>query len=95
MKTWETAPVVKRGTWLYAGAVRREVRIIRQDSWWGSGDHADPPEIRDNRDVECFRVIYETGDGREPHFADGGQYLTMAGAISAARATLGDSLRWE
>ena len=95
MENWETAPVVKKGTWLYADAVRLEVRIVRQDLWWGSGDHADPPEIRDSREVECFRVIYETAGGQEPRFTGGGQYLTFEEAISGASEPLGDSLRWE
>ena len=94
MKPWDDAPIVKKGAWLYAGAVELEVRIIRQDFWAGSGDHLDPADVRDDRDVECFLVIYETAGDREPRFAGGGQYLTLEEAVSAARETVGDSLRW-
>ena len=92
MIDWENAPILRRGTWCYAETVRLEVRIIRQDHWWGSGDYEDPPEVRDDREVECFRVIYEIAD--KSGFTGGGQHLTLEEAMSEVQE-VGRSLRWD
>lgn len=94
MTPWDSAQIVKRGRWLYAGSRSLEVRIVRQESWYGTGDDEDPLESRDDRDVECFRVLFETADGGEPHFAGGGQHLTVDDAIRAVEALVGATLKW-
>lgn len=45
---------VKRGTFLYDGTVTCDVRIVRTEMRYGSGDHDDPPEIRDDQPEPCF-----------------------------------------
>lgn len=87
--------VVKRGRWLYAGSRPLEVRIVRQERWYGTGDVEDPPALRDDRDVECFRVMFETADVGEPHFAGGGQHLTVEDAIHAVETLVGATLQWD
>lgn len=87
--------VVKRGRWLYAGSRPLEVRIVRQERWHGTGDDEDPLELRDDRDVECFRVLFETADGCEPHFAGGDQHLTVEDAIHAVETLVGATLQWD
>lgn len=91
----DAAEIVKRGRWLYDSSRSLEVRIVRQQCWYGTGDDEDPLELRDDRDVECFRVLFETADGCEPHFAGGGQHLTLEAAIRSVEAVVGETLRWE
>jgi hypothetical protein len=58
----DDAPVIRRGTWLHDGVVRREVRIIRQSTLYGSGDCADPSRIADDRDSACFGLLFEPSE---------------------------------
>ena len=71
--------IVMRGSWLYADKVRCEVRIVRQSVRYGSGDYEDPPDIRDDRDGECFAVLFQNSTGSG--FGGGGQYDTLEEAI--------------
>ena len=81
------------GTWRYADAIACEVRIVRHHTLYGSGDLDDPPEVANDRDIECFYVIYGTPVG-EPRWAGGGVALTLAEAASMAEQQLGTSLVW-
>jgi hypothetical protein len=47
-------PVVREGRWLCAGAIEVTVRIRESDTRFGSGDPADPPELRDDRAERCY-----------------------------------------
>jgi hypothetical protein len=77
-------PIVARGTWLYDGSVPIEVRIVRSEIAYGSGDQEDPPEIAEDRHVACYYLLYESTiePGRFP--AGGGGYFTVAEAMAAA-----------
>jgi len=92
---WDVGSVVKRGRWLYTGSRVLQVRVVRRERWYGTGDDEDAREQRDDRDVECFGVLFETADGSDPRFAGGGQYLTVESAIRAAEALVGDTLEWD
>jgi len=69
------APIVKRGCWLYDGVVPCEVRIVRHDILYGSGDYEDPPEFADDREVECYYLLFHTPVG-EPEWV-GGALLSL------------------
>ena len=87
-------PIVKRGTWLYAGTVLAAIRITRADWSPGSADDEDPPEHRDDREAETFNVWYESppGSGRFP--AGGGQYPSLSAAVQGAESSLGSNVDW-
>jgi hypothetical protein len=53
--------IVLEGTWLYAGTTPSRVVVLRRDRWYGTGDHEDPPEVAEDREIEMFEVRY---DGR-------------------------------
>ena len=93
MRELEQATPVKRGTWLYAGTVPCEVRIIKHHTLYGTGDYEDPPEIAEDREVECFYILYHTPAG-EPAWVGGGSALSLQDAVAVAEAALGSGLRW-
>jgi hypothetical protein len=93
MTELERAEPVKRGTWLYAGSVPCEVRIVRHHTLYGSGDHEDPPEIANDREVECFYGLFHTPAG-DPPWVSGGAALTLSEAKGMAEAKLGAGLKW-
>jgi hypothetical protein len=51
---------VKQGTFLYDGTVSCDVRIVRTDVRYGSGDHEDPPEVREDQPGPCFYVEWSS-----------------------------------
>jgi hypothetical protein len=77
----ESDRLIRRGAWLYAGLVRREVRVVRQMLFFGTGDHEDPEEIAADRECTCYGVQFETSTGESPDFVGGGQFATLAAAI--------------
>jgi hypothetical protein len=90
----ETAPIVKRGHWLYDDAVTCEVRIVSHHVLYGTGDHEDPPEIREDREVECYYLLFHTPAGK-PEWGGGGGFLSLEQAVLVAESQLGPTLKWE
>lgn len=84
-------PVVKSGNWLYAMQVPCTVRIVRGDVIYGSGDHEDAPEFRDDRPCECFYVVYQCKDG----ISHGGVFSSLAEAVAKIESVVGASLVWQ
>jgi len=86
--------VVKRGNWLYGGSVKCAVRISSRDFRPGTGDYEDPPEVAEDREVECYALEFHTPAG-EPAWVGGGTYASIKEATESARRLLGESLQWE
>ena len=94
MERPELLSPVKRGTWLYGGSVPCEVRIVRHHTMQGSGDHQDEPSVSDDREIECFYVLYQTPTGL-PEWVGGGVALRLAEAVTIAEAKLSGGIAWE
>lgn len=88
-----SAPIVKRGTWLYANQVPCAVIIVRHDVWYGSGDVQDTPEFAEDREVECYYVLFGTPTGN-PEYVGGGGGLTVEAATAIAEKKLDSTLKW-
>lgn len=94
MKELEHLPPAKRGQWLYDGSVPCEVRVVRHHILFGSGDVEDAPEIAEDRNVECFYVLYQTPIGL-PKWVGGGFALTLADAVALADTNLKGGVQWQ
>ena len=94
MERLELLPPVKRGTWLYDGRIPCEVRIVRHHKLYGSGDCEDDPSISDDREVECFYVLYQTPIG-SPQWVGGGAALQLVEAVCTAEEKLNGGVVWE
>lgn len=94
MNELENLPPAKCGQWLYDGSVPCEVRVVRHDTLFGSGDVEDAPEIAEDRNVECFYVLYQTPIGR-PEWVGGGSAFTLAEAVALAEANLNGGVQWQ
>jgi hypothetical protein len=86
-------PVVKRGGWLYDGEVPCTVRIVRGDVIYGSADDEDPPELQEDRECECYYVVYECQ--RTNSSSSGDAFLTLAEAEADVEKMLGQGVQWE
>jgi hypothetical protein len=87
--------IVKRGSWLYDGSVRSAVAIVRGHVFYGSGDDEDPPETRDDRQVEAFQLWFETPPGSGDFRAGSQQFLSLREAMDAAVRLLPSPPWWE
>lgn len=93
MYNLEIDPPEKTGSWLYEGSTSCEVRIVRHHTLYGTGDYEDPPDIAEDRNVECFYVFYSTPAG-VPKWVGGGAALSLSDAVALAEEKLGPSLVW-
>jgi hypothetical protein len=93
MREIEQVPPIKWGTWLYAGSIPCEVRIVKHHTFYGTGDYEDSPEIAEDQNVECFYILYQTPVG-EPPWVRGGAALTLLESVAQAEAALGSGLCW-
>ena len=88
----ENAEVVKTGICIYSGNVTYQVRIVKWHILYGTGDYEDPPEIADDREIECYYVWYENLINKGVYNRGGGSFLSVAEAIFAVEQT--GSVEW-
>jgi hypothetical protein len=56
--------IVLRGEYLYGGGVACDIRIVRTDVRYGTGDHEDPDEIRPDRGGVFYDIHYGSTTSR-------------------------------
>ena len=80
------ASVVKQGTFLYAGAVVCDIRILKTDRRPGTGD----------QEGEFFTIQYGSTTARGEFVAGGGWFASLEQAMDLARAAVGTNggLNW-
>lgn len=52
-------PILRSGTWLYAGVTPIAVRVLQSKEMWGTGDYEDEEEVREGKAVGCCFLAYE------------------------------------
>jgi hypothetical protein len=85
---------IKSGTWLFGGTVPVGVRIVKRDTFHGSGDEEDSPEVREDQKVTTFAVWFESTTQPGTFNAGGGQYRSLAEAVAATEHLVGATLTW-
>jgi len=73
--------IVAKGEWKYGGITPCLIVVQQEDTWPGSGDFEDPPEITEDRKVACFSVWYENPSSKGNFNAGGGYFLSLEEAI--------------
>jgi hypothetical protein len=89
-----TGRIVRQGTWLYDGKIPVGVRIRATSTRYGSGDDADPPDIRHDQPRAGFSVEWERAGGGG---WDGGfctQHDTINEALAAVTVATGGTVKW-
>jgi hypothetical protein len=87
--------VVKQGTWLYAGEVVCDVRIVKHDWRYGTGDYEDPPDVREDLQGEFYDLEFGSPVKRGEYLSGGGSHLSLAEAVSEAEAATHGTVRWD
>jgi hypothetical protein len=85
--------VVQEGRWRYGGTVAVAVRIRESDTRFGSGDHEDPPEGRDDRSKRCYYVDWDAA-GTKRFSSISGPFDTINEAAAFVAQHSSETLRW-
>jgi hypothetical protein len=91
----EGGDVVKRGIAFYDQTVSYRVWIVRSSVWYGTGDYEDTAEVREDREVECFYVWYESPVSYGKVGPGGGAYSSLSEAIAKVRELTNGTIRWQ
>lgn len=84
--------VLASGTFLYAGTIECDLRIVFSSVRYGSGDHEDPPDICEDVVVDTYYVQYGSTTQRSFFNAGTEAYPSLEEARSAVEATPGIGL---
>jgi hypothetical protein len=90
-KDWE---VVKLGTWLYADEIVCELRILRHGRYYGSGDHEDEENIREDREGEFYYIEYGSPTNPTEFKTRVGGYESLEEAMTAATLATHRAISW-
>ena len=87
---------VKRGTFLYAAEIECDIRIIRSQVRYGTGDDEDQPEIANDIEVESYYVHYGSTTQRGVFSAGSIAFPSLELAMLGAAEQLGPkrTIQW-
>lgn len=88
--------IVATGTFLYAGELECDVRIVFSPIRYGTGDDDDLPEVADDVMIDTYYIQYRSTSQRGVFNAGGGGFPSLSEARLAAEAApgIGGSIRW-
>jgi hypothetical protein len=85
--------VIMKGRWIYGESVTHTLQIVRSPVLYGSGDYYDPPEIRDDKEIECYYIEFLSTHKDKVDSMRGG-FLTLAEAIDKAEEITNQKIKW-
>lgn len=85
---------VRSGTWLYDGSVVGRLRLVRRSVAYGTGDHEDPPEVRDDRAGTFYLIVFDSLAHPGTFGTEDGPFDTEADAIASAARLTNGTARW-
>jgi hypothetical protein len=88
--------VIKQGTFRYADTVVCDIRIIKTDVRYGTGDYEDPPEIADDVEGEFYDVEFGSTTQRGSYPSTIRGFLSLDEAVHAAEQApgIGATICW-
>ena len=88
--------VLLTGTFLYAGTIECDLRIVFSAVCYGSGDHEDTADIGEDVEVDTYYVQFGSTAQRGVFSAGGAGYASLAKAQSAVEAMpgIGITVEW-
>lgn len=89
--------IVKEGTYLYDGTVLCGVRIRFQPVRFGSGDHEDPQDIAQDRDMPTYCIELSVGTDATDFRAGAGVFDSLNDAVAHLESVpyIAQSLCWK
>jgi hypothetical protein len=89
-----TGDVELVGTWLYDGTIPCQVVVRSSNTAFGSGDHADPDDLREDRARRCFYVGWYHSTDSTRNVSESGPFDTLREAIASVRVASRGSVAW-
>jgi hypothetical protein len=89
----ENSKVVMKGSWTYGGTVKY-LQLIKSDVLYGSGDYEDPPEIRNDKEIECYYIEFLSSTQKDKVDSTSGGFLILAEAIIEAEELTNQKVSW-
>jgi hypothetical protein len=89
--------IVKEGTYLYDGTVLCGVRIRLQPVRFGTGDHEDPLDISEDRDIPTYCIELSVATDATDFRAGAGVFDSLKDAVAHLESVpyIAHSLRWK
>jgi hypothetical protein len=70
------------------------LKIIKWNVIYGSGDYEDQPDIRDDIDVECYYLLFESIFEKGRYESQAGGFLSVKEAKSHAEKVTCQKINW-
>lgn len=86
--------IILEGTWIYDKSKECNLRIVKSHIIFGTGDYEDTPEIRDDLEVECYYVEYESLIEQGKFCTRSQAYLTLNEAIDGEEKILNQKIKF-
>jgi hypothetical protein len=88
--------VVKTGTFLYAGEVLCDIRIVKAAYRYGSGDFQDPSDLHEDLEEVSYYIEYGSTTTRGVYNSGGGAFPSLEEAVQVAENApgIGQTVRW-
>lgn len=91
---FENAKIIKEGIWWYDNSVECSIRIIKWHILYGSGDYEDLPDICNDKEVECYYVLYESLTQKGQFPIRRGGFLSLEEAIKDVESSTLQKIYW-
>ena len=91
----EEYEIVKQGTWLYAGEVVCDLRVVKSAYRYGSGDYEDEPAVREDEPGEFYYVQYGSTARRGSYPAASRCCASIEEALDEARTATHGTVVWD
>jgi hypothetical protein len=91
---FENAKIIKEGIWWYDNSVECSIRIIKWYILYGSGDYEDLLDICNDREVECYYVLYESLTQKGQFTTTRGGFLSLEEAIKDVESSTLQKIYW-
>ncbi|TGE31372.1 hypothetical protein [Desulfosporosinus sp. Sb-LF] len=71
------------------------LRIVRWDTLYGSHAYEDPEEVRDDKEIECVYIEFESTIEKGRYDSSRGEFLSFLDAISEAKKMSNQKIDWK
>jgi hypothetical protein len=89
------AILIKEGSFLYDGIVSCSIKIFKHNIRYGSGDHKDVPEIRNDQEGEYYYIGFGSTTERSQITSGSNAIDSLEAAIEEAENATQGKITWK
>lgn len=91
----ENKEIIKKGTFLYAGSVVTDIQIVKTNVRYGTGDHEDEPEYRDDIEGEFYNIEFGSTTERGKFVSGSLSHKSLNDAVLEAEKATNHTVTWD